>query len=105
MPIDTEIIDASDESEVVETESDENQITEEDDSQRHSIVDLIKLPLLEKIKKLIAEFPLLSIWQIRKLLKDERFGPVHINVFKLYKLLRDNDMETKSKRYRYYRSC
>lgn len=88
------------EEQIIEDES--PKVTEEI---RDPMIDLSKLPLLEKIKKLIAEYPLLSIMHIMKLLKDERFGPVKINIFKLYKLLKENDLETKEKRYRYFRSC
>ncbi len=69
------------------------------------VIDLSQLPLYEKIKKLAAEYPLLSIWQIKKLLKDKRFGSEKINILKLYKTLKELDLETKLKRYRYYRSC
>ncbi len=69
------------------------------------IIDLSQLPLYEKIKKLAAEYPLLGIWQIKKLLKDKRFGSEKINILKLYKTLKELDLETKLKRYRYYRSC
>jgi len=68
------------------------------------VIDLSRLPLNEKIKKLIAEYPLLSIWKIKKLLRDNRFGTVKINIFKLYKTLKELDLESKIKRYRYYRS-
>jgi anti-sigma B factor antagonist len=68
-------------------------------------INLSRLPLHEKIKKLVSEYPLLTIFQMNKLLKDERFGTVKINIIKLYKLLKQLDLETKIKRYRYYRSC
>lgn len=70
-----------------------------------SAIDLSRLPLHEKIKQLVSEYPLLNIWQIKKLLKDVRFGTVKINIIKLYNLLKQLDLETKVKRYRYYRSC
>ena len=47
------------EEQIVEDES--PKVTEEI---RDSMIDLSKLPLLEKIKKLIAEYPLLSIMHI-----------------------------------------
>jgi len=68
------------------------------------VIDLSRLPLSEKIKKLAAEYPLLSIWKIKKLLRDNRFGTVKINIFKLYKTLKELDLDSKIKRYRYYRS-
>lgn len=79
-------------------------IRESDDNSK-PVIDLSKLPLNEKIKKLVAEYPLLSIWKIKKLLKDNRFGSVKINIIKLYRTLKELDLESKLKRYRYYRSC
>jgi len=75
------------------------------ESKTRPLINLGRLPLHEKIKKIVSEYPLLSIWQIKKLLKDERFGTVKLNIIKLYKLLKQLDLETKIKRYRYYRSC
>jgi len=73
--------------------------------QEPEVINLSKLPINEKIKKIVAQYPLLSIRQIKKLLKDERFGDEKIGFFKLYKLLKQLDLETKIKRYRYFRSC
>jgi anti-sigma B factor antagonist len=66
---------------------------------------LSKLPESEKVRKIVSQYPLLSIRQIRKVLKDDRFGGVKINVIKLYRLLKELDLDTKAKRYRFYRSC
>ncbi len=85
--------------------SEGNSQFEHSNDNNDSIIDLSHLPLHEKIKKLVAEYPLLNIWQIKKLLNDDRFGSVKINILKLYKTLKDLDIETKIKRYRYYRSC
>jgi len=68
-------------------------------------INLTELPLAEKIKKLIQENPLVSSWQIKKILNHEHFGNTSIGVFKLYRLLRSLDLNSKEKRYRYYRSC
>jgi anti-sigma B factor antagonist len=66
---------------------------------------LSELPLSEKVMKIIAESPLLSTFGIRKVLKHQHFGYTNVSIFRLYKLLRDLDLNTKAKRYRYYRSC
>ncbi|MCB9059509.1 MAG: STAS domain-containing protein [Calditrichae bacterium] len=66
---------------------------------------LAELPLTEKIKRVVSENPLINIWQVKKVLNHEHFGNTDIGIFKLYKLLKDLDLNTKEKRYRYYRSC
>ncbi len=68
-------------------------------------VKLADLPLPEKIKRVIAQNPLIGIWGIRKILRHEHFGRTKVGIFKLYKILRDLDLNTKAKRYRFYRSC
>ncbi|MHB2147432.1 STAS domain-containing protein [Calditrichota bacterium LG25] len=71
----------------------------------HTDVKLADLPLPEKIKRVIAQNPLIGIWGIRKILRHEHFGRTKVGIFKLYKILRDLDLNTKAKRYRFYRSC
>ncbi len=68
-------------------------------------VKLADLPLPEKVKRVIAQNPLIGIWGIKKILKHEHFGKTKVGIIKLYKLLRDLDLDTKAKRYRFYRSC
>ena len=68
-------------------------------------VKLSELPIYEKVKRIIAQNPLIGVWGIRKVLRHEHFGFTAISVFKLAKLLRELDLNTKEKRYRYYRSC
>lgn len=68
-------------------------------------INLSSLPNSEKIKHIIAKQPLLSLFGIKKVLRHEQFGFSKIGLINLYRLLRDMDMETKQKRYRYYRSC
>lgn len=70
-----------------------------------SDIKLSELPLAEKIKRVVSENPLINIWQIKKVLNHEHFGNTNISIFKLFKLLKDLDLNTKEKRYRYYRSC
>jgi len=69
------------------------------------VVDLKVLPIHEKIKRVIAKYPLISIFKIRKLLRHEDFGSEKIGVIKLYRILRRMNLHTPQNRYRYYRSC
>jgi anti-sigma B factor antagonist len=69
-----------------------------------SSIDISKLPLTEKIKKIVAVYPLLSLNKIRKMLGHEKFGSVKISHIKLYRLLRLLNLHTKKNRYRFFRS-
>jgi len=69
-----------------------------------SAVDIAKLPLNEKLKKVVSNYPLLNIFQIRKMLQHEKFGSTKISLFKLYSTLKFLNLENKRNRYRYYRS-
>jgi len=62
------------------------------------------LPLPEKIKNIAAHYPMLNIFQIRKMLRHEKFGHTKIGLLKLYFTMRYLNLETVSKRYRFYRS-
>jgi len=66
---------------------------------------LATLPVSEKVKQLISRQPLLSTRGIRKVLRHQQFGYTRIGFFKLRRLLKSLDLNTKQKRYRYYRSC
>ena len=66
---------------------------------------LEELPLTEKIKKIVAENPLVTPWQIKRILKHEQFGHTRVSIFKLWRLLKDLDLNSREKRYRFYRSC
>ncbi len=68
-------------------------------------VKLAELPLPEKIRRVIAQNPLVTIWEIKKILGHEHFGHTKIGIIKLWGILRELDLNTKLKRYRYYRSC
>lgn len=68
------------------------------------VVPLEKLPTHEKIKKIIAEYPLISIFKIQKMLRHPKFGKTKVNIFSLYRMLKQMNLETREKRYRYYRS-
>jgi anti-sigma B factor antagonist len=67
-------------------------------------VDVKILPLPEKIRRIISQFPQLSILKIKKILQHPDFGNVNIGYFKLRSLLKDLDLDTKEKRFRFYRS-
>lgn len=66
---------------------------------------IAQFPIQEKIRKIIAQFPLISLGQMRKMLRHEDFGREKIGRFKLRRLLKTLDLDTKEKRYRFYRSC
>lgn len=68
-------------------------------------VKLAELPKAEKVKRVVAENPLVGIWGIRRVLRHEHFGKTRMGIFELWRLLRDLDLNNKHKRYRYYRSC
>ncbi len=68
-------------------------------------IDISILPIQEKVRKIIAKFPLVTLHQMKKMLKHEEFGRERISIVRLYFLLKSMDLETKPKRYRYYRSC
>ncbi|HGY56241.1 MAG TPA: anti-sigma factor antagonist [Caldithrix abyssi] len=70
-----------------------------------SDIKLPELPLPEKVKKVVAQNPLLGLLGIRKVLRHEHFGHTRVGLFELWRLLRRLDLDSKEKRYRYYRSC
>jgi len=65
---------------------------------------LKEYPLVEKIKRAVLESPISGIRGIQKKLKAEKFGFVRIGWFRLRSILKTLNLETKEKRYRYYRS-
>ena len=68
-------------------------------------VKLADLPLMEKVKRVVAQNPLLGVFGIRKVLRHEQFGFTRAGVFQLIRLLKELDLNSKDKRYRFYRSC
>jgi anti-sigma B factor antagonist len=62
------------------------------------------LPIQEKIRRIVIEFPLGGLWHIWKTLRSPRFGHTRINPLRLYRILREMNLETKEKRFRFYRS-
>jgi anti-sigma B factor antagonist len=67
-------------------------------------INVARLPLNEKIKYIISESPLISIFQIQSELSDTKYGATKIGFIKLYRTLKTLNLNTKEKRYRYYRS-
>lgn len=67
-------------------------------------VDEKLLPLTEKIKLVIIDDPTRGPYKVKKALNTQRFGFVNASLFQVYSLLRKLNLETKDKRYRFYRS-
>lgn len=67
-------------------------------------IDDVDLPLNEKIKKLVIENPLMTPWGIKRQLNSPRFGYTRIGFFKLRGILKRLGLESRAKRYRFYRS-
>jgi hypothetical protein len=67
-------------------------------------INVSRLPLNEKIKHIISGTPLISILDIQKELRLTKYGDAKIGIFKLYRILKTLNLNTKEKRYRYYRS-
>ncbi len=63
------------------------------------------MPVPDKIRTIVAEHPEYSTRKIRKALRRPEYGNVKIGFFRLRKLLKDLDLDTKEKRYRFYRSA
>ncbi len=62
------------------------------------------LPLQEKIRRIVVENPLGGLWHIWKTLRTPRFGNTRINPLRLFRILRELNLENKEKRIRFYRS-
>lgn len=63
------------------------------------------MPVPDKIKDIISKNPELSPRQIRNMLKHPDYGNVKISYLKFKSLLKALELDTKEKRYRYYRSA
>ena len=59
---------------------------------------------MEKIKMIVLENPFLGLREIHKTLNSEKYGYIKMNWFKLRSTLCRLNLETKQKRYRFYRS-
>ena len=67
-------------------------------------VDEATLPLVEKIKLAVIDDPDGGVFQIRNKLNTKRFGFEKVSILKIYKILKQYSLDTKEKRYRFYRS-
>lgn len=67
-------------------------------------LDVKILPLPEKVRRVVSQFPQLGAFKIKKILQHPDFGNVKVGYFKLRSLLKDLDLDTKEKRFRFYRS-
>jgi len=63
------------------------------------------MPIPDKIRDIVGRNPELSPREIRNMLKHPDYGNVKISYFKFKSLLKALDLDTKQKRYRYYRSA
>lgn len=61
-------------------------------------------PVVERIKKIVVENPVVGILEIQRKLRTEKFGNVKIGLFRLYGILRTLSLETRNKRFRFFRS-
>jgi anti-anti-sigma factor len=62
------------------------------------------LPLNEKVKLAVIDNPLAGVNTIRKILNSSRFGYVTIGYWKLRKIFKELDLDSREKRYRFWRS-
>jgi len=69
-----------------------------------STVSLKDYPLMEKVKMIIVENPFWGVNGIRKQLKSDKYGFVRVGWSRMRTILKQLDLETKEKRYRFYRS-
>lgn len=67
--------------------------------------DIKVMPIPDKIRDIVSRNPELSPRQIRSMLKKPEYGNVKISYFKFKSLLKALELDTKQKRYRYYRSA
>lgn len=63
-----------------------------------------ELPLNEKIKLLVIDNPLSGVWKIRNALNSSRFGYTKVSLLEVRRILKELDLDTKQKRYRFWRS-
>lgn len=62
------------------------------------------MPLTEKVKQVIVEDPTRGVFRVRKALRSEKYGRSKVNFIRVFRLLRKLNLDTKEKRYRFYRS-
>ena len=67
-------------------------------------IDEATLPLVEKIKVIVIDNPTDGPLKIKKKLNTQRFGYEKVGLIKVFNILKNYNLETKEKRYRFYRS-
>lgn len=76
------------------------------DTQKYSRkIDTKVMPIPDKIRDIIANNPHFGLLNIKKALRKPEYGEVKIGYFKLKALLKNLDLDTKEKRFRYFRSA
>ncbi len=70
----------------------------------HQEMTVSDFPLVEKLKRIILENPFQSLFEIKKVLNTQKYGFVKLSWWKLYMVLKSLSLDTKDKRYRYFRS-
>lgn len=73
--------------------------------QKYSVsIDTQEIPIVEKIKRIVIENPLENTRSIQKQLNSEKYGSNRVSWLRVRSMLKDLNLETKEKRYRFYRS-
>lgn len=67
-------------------------------------IDMQEVPIVEKIKRIVIADPLASTRSIQQQLNTEQYGFNKYGWFKVRAMLKELNLETKEKRYRFYRS-
>jgi anti-sigma B factor antagonist len=68
-------------------------------------IDIKLMPVTDKIRDIVGRNPELGPQQIKKMLRLPDYGGVKISYLKLKSLLKALELDTKKKRYRFYRSA
>lgn len=67
--------------------------------------DIRIMPIPDKVRDVVSRHPDFGAWKIRKMLREDHYGNVKIGYFKLRSLLKNLELDTKEKRYRFFRSA
>lgn len=62
------------------------------------------LPITEKVKHTIIEDPRRGVLKVRKVLRTPKYGNTQLGLLQAYRMLRRLNLDSKEKRYRFYRS-
>ncbi len=67
--------------------------------------DIKMMPIPDKVRHIISRNPEYGIMKIKKTLRQPEYGVLKIGYWKLRSLLKSLELDTKEKRYRFYRSA